>query len=170
MFEQITGMIIGAFDVAFAPLIAINPVLSLFAVSLIVTLLSLFFNQLFINKDVVKSIKDGMEEIREAMTKAQKAGDTAQVTKHMNDIMSLNNQYFKQTYKSLFISLIIVLIFLPWMGVKYDSMILNIPVVGSAIKSFSIPVLGSEVRAWLLWYILISFTIGWVLRKMLGFD
>ena len=46
MFEQITGLIVVAFDVAFAPLLAINSVLSLFAISIVITLLILLFNQL----------------------------------------------------------------------------------------------------------------------------
>lgn len=169
MFEQITGLIVTAFDIAFAPLVAINSVLSLFAISVVITLLILLFNQLLINKKMVRKIKDGMEELREAMTRAQKAGDSTQVTKLMNEIMRLNSQYFRQTYKSLIVSMIIVLIFLPWVAARYSEMTIALPFVGNAIKSVTIPVVGS-IRAWILWYILVSFTIGWILRKLLGFD
>jgi len=169
-FEQVTGALIAAFDIAFAPLVMLNPVFSLFAVSLIITLIILFFNHLLINKDMVKRIKDGMEEMREAMTSAQKLGDTAQVSKIMNDMMQLNSQYFKQTYKSLMISLVIVILFLPWVGARFADMELALPVAGYSVKMITVPVLGSEISAWIMWYILVSFTIGWILRKLLGFD
>ncbi len=170
MLEQITGALVSGFDVVFAPLIMLSPVLSLFTVSLIISLIIIFFNILLINKKMVRGIKDGMEELREAMTKAQKLGDTEQVTKMMSEIMKLNSKYFRQTYKSLIVSMVVVMLFLPWVGFRYGNMELNIPFVGNAIKSITIPILGSEISAWIMWYILVSFTIGWVLRKLLGFD
>jgi uncharacterized membrane protein (DUF106 family) len=170
MLEQITGALISTFDVLFAPLILLNPVISLFVVSLIITVIILAFNALLINRKMVRNIKDSMEDLREAMTKAQKIGNTNEVSKLMNEIMKLNSKYFKQTYKSLFVSIIVVIIFLPWVGQRYGDMGLELPFVGNAIKSITIPVIGYEITAWILWYVLVSFTIGWVLRKLLGFD
>lgn len=170
VFEQITGMIISALDVAFAPIIAINPVLSLFIVSTVISLLILGINMLLINKNTVKKIKDSMSELREAMTKAQKLGNTEEATKLMNELMKLNSQYFKKTYKSLVVSLVIVFLFLPWVGFRYAELELGVPFVGYSVRSITIPVLGSEIQAWMVWYILVSFTIGWVLRKLLAID
>jgi uncharacterized membrane protein (DUF106 family) len=34
---------------------------------------------------------------------------------------------------------------------------------------FNVPMVGSSVD-WIFWYILVSFTIGWVVRKVFGFD
>lgn len=170
MFEGVTGMIVGAFDVAFAPLIAINPVLSLFLVSTIITLIILFFNLLLVNRSMVKKIKDEVEELREMMTQAQKAGNNDQAMKAMNEMMSLNSKHLSQTSKPLFISLIIVVLFTTWLGARYGGMELSVPFVSNAVKSFTMPVLGYQISAWMLWYVLVSFTIGWVLRKLLGFD
>jgi uncharacterized membrane protein (DUF106 family) len=168
--EQVTGMIAAVFDTAFAPIIALNPVLSLFLVTLIITLITIAFNVLLSNKSVLRGIKDSMEELREKMTVAQKSGDSAALNKLVGDMMSLNSQYMKHTSKSLIASLIVILLFSFWVGLRYQAMELQIPFLGYTIKSITLPILGTEVKAWLIWYFLVSFAIGWVLRKVLGFD
>jgi uncharacterized membrane protein (DUF106 family) len=153
MLEPITGLV---------TLIATKPTLSLLIVSSLITALLVVLTRLLVNKKVVTEIKDKMEEIREQLTVAQKAGDTEQANKHLTDMMNINKDYMRQTFKALVVSLIVVSVLLPFLKSNYEGM--------TAIKlPFSVPFLGSQIT-WIYWYILISFAVGWSLRKVLEVD
>lgn len=162
MFEEITGMLVSGVGFVFAPLAAFNPAVSLFIVSSLITILVIALNRLTTNRKAVKEIKEKMQGIREQMTAAQKLGDKESVNKSLSEMMAVNNEYMKQMYKGLFVSLIVITIFLPWMKFAYGT-------AAVASLPFEAPFIGSKMD-WILWYILVSFTIGWVLRKMLGFE
>jgi len=158
MLEQLLGPLIAAFDLIFSPLAVFKPHISLLIVSAILTLIVVVLNKLTIKRDLVKNIKTKMEEIRESLTKAQKEGNMEEANKFLSEMMKVNSQYMKQTFKALIISLIVISIFLPWLKYKYEGSAVAIP--------FSLPLIGSSL-SWLYWYILISITIGWVARKLL---
>ncbi|MHA1743660.1 MAG: EMC3/TMCO1 family protein [Candidatus Heimdallarchaeota archaeon] len=162
MFQQITGMMITAFDVVFSPLQVFSPHISLLIVSAILTLIVLCVNKFSVNREVAEQIKNRMREIRESLTKAQKAGDTEEINKFLGEMMKINNQYMRIMLKSMVVSIIILAMFLPWLKYRYGGMaVVNLP--------FSMPVIGSSLN-WILWYVLVSFTIGWVAKKLLGMD
>lgn len=160
--EEITGALVASFDFIFAPIVALSPILSLTVISVALTAIILMINRALVDKDVVKHLKDRIEEIREELTRAQKAGDNEAATKALNDLMGVNSAYMKQTFKVLMVSLVIIAMFMPWLKYKYS---------GAAVATlpFSLPLIGTKVN-WILWYVLVSFTIGWVVRKLLGLD
>jgi uncharacterized membrane protein (DUF106 family) len=162
MFEEITGMIVSGVDVVLGPLATLSPIMSLFIVSSLITVVVIVLNRLLSNQKAMKEVREKMQEAREAMTLAQKAGDKQAVDRHMNDMMSMNNQFMKYSYVSLMISLVVISIFLPWMKVKYEGMTV-------AALPFAVPFVGTSLT-WILWYVLVSFTIGWVVRKVFGFE
>ncbi len=170
MFEQITGMVVGSFNVVFSPLALLAPIVSLLLVSIMVTVIVLLLNRVFISKEFVRTFKDKMEEVRENLTRAQKLGDKESISKHLNEFTKLNSEYMKHSFKATLVTLPIVLLFLVWLNAKYESFTISLPFTGAEVASIRLPLIGSELKAWLLWYILVSFTIGWVLRKLLGFD
>jgi uncharacterized membrane protein (DUF106 family) len=53
-------------------------------------------------------------------------------------------------------------LFLPWLNYTYEAKVV-------ASLPFDVPFIGHEL-SWILWYVLVSFTIGWVIRKLFGFD
>jgi len=139
-----------------------KPTLSLLITSSLVTALLVVITRLLMNKKIVDEIKNRMEEIREQLTAAQKAGDTELANKHLADMMKTNSEYMRQTFKALIVSIVVVSIFLPFLKSGYEGM--------AAIKlPFSVPFLGSQMT-WIYWYILVSFAMGWVLRKILEVD
>jgi len=162
MFEQITGMLVKGVGIVFAPLAVFNPAISLFIVSSFITVLVIFLNKFTTNREAMKEIKDRIQSIREQLTAAQKIGDTENANKFLSEMLSVNNEYMKHMYKGLFLSLIVIAIFLPWIKHAYSA-------TGVAALPFDAPFIGSELN-WILWYILVSFTMGWVIRKLLGFD
>jgi len=158
MFEQITGMLIGAFDFIFLPLNVFQPHVSLLIISAILAIIVILINRFSVDRKLMKEIKDRMSEVRENLTKAQKDGNTEQANKFLADMMKINNEYMRHSLKALFISLIIVALFLPWMKYKYSALTV-------ASLPFSLPIIGSQL-GWVGWYILVSFAIGWVVRKI----
>jgi uncharacterized membrane protein (DUF106 family) len=162
MFEQISGMIVAAFDVAFSPLSVLSPHVSLLIISIMLTSIVLLINRFSINKKLMEEIKHKMEEIRENLTRAQKAGNTEEANKFLSEMMKTNSQYMRQMLKAMVISIIVLALFLPWLNYKYGGMtIVRLP--------FTLPVVGSSL-SWVWWYILVSFSMGWVLKKLLGMD
>lgn len=162
MFEQIIAAINFALDMVFSPLLVLSPLFSLLIISTFLTVLVLVINKIFVNTKVMKEIKGKMEEIREQVTAAQKAGNQSEAQKFLNEMMKINSEYMKHSLKALIISIVILSLFLPWLRYRFA----GIPV---AYLPFSIPFIGTSLD-WLLWYILVSFAIGWVIRKLLVID
>ena len=160
MIESITGAVINAINVIFSPLSVFSPIISLLIVSSLLTVLVLGLNRIVTNRKLIKEIKDKMQDVREKLTAAQKAGDKENANKFLAEMMNINNRYMKQTFKAMIVSLVVLGLFLPWLKYKYDGMTV-------AILPFSLPLIGSSL-SWIYWYILVSFAVGWVAGKFLG--
>jgi uncharacterized membrane protein (DUF106 family) len=160
MVDGFTGALIGVLNIIFSPLSAFSPVVSLLIVSVFLTVLVLGLNRIVTNRKLIKEIKDKMQEIRENLSNAQKMGDKENINKHLAEMMSMNNTYMKQTFKAMIVSLVVLGLFLPWLRYRYEGMVV-------AALPFALPFIGSSL-SWLYWYILVSFSIGWVLGRFLG--
>ena len=74
--------------------------------------------------------------------------------------MAINNQYLRQTFKVMIVTLLVVLILFPWASTRFSEM-------SVAVLPFALPVMGTNLN-WIVWYILISITGSWLLRKFIG--
>lgn len=157
---MVFSWLVGALDLFLSPLTAFQPHIALMILSTAITVTVTIVGAVFTKKDVVKGIKDRMEAVRENLVKAQKEKDTENVNKFLNELVKINNEYMRQMFKSMVISLVFITIFIPWLRYKYNAMTV-------ALLPFELPVIGSRLD-WLLWYILVSFAVGWVVRKLLG--
>jgi uncharacterized membrane protein (DUF106 family) len=158
VFEQLLAV----FDFIFSPFLAFSPAVSLVFVATVLTVIAMVINRFSINRKAVREIKDRMEQIRENLTKAQKEGNKEEANKFLSEMMKTNNEYMKHTFRALIISIVVLSLFLPWLKYRYE---------GKAVASlpFSLPVIGNSL-GWVVWYVLVSFTVGWVIKKMLGID
>lgn len=152
--------IAAALDLVLTPITIFPMYISVLLVAALITVLIMGLNRLFINRTVIKEIKKRMEEIREQLTQAQKIGDKENTSKFLNELMKTNSQYMKHTFKTLIISLIVISLFLPWLSFKYEGLAV-------AQLPFALPIIGTSLT-WLYWYILVSLSVGWLLRKLLG--
>jgi len=162
VFEQL----IAVFDSVFFPLFSLQPHISLLIISSFLTVLMLVINRFTVNKNLVKEIKNKMEETRELLTAAQKENRSEDANKYLNEMMQANSQYMKLTFKTLIISIVIISLFLPWLKHTYEVTYKGVPV---AKIPFSLPFIGTSFN-WLVWYIFVSLTVGWVIRKLLEID
>lgn len=159
MFEQITSVLVGTFDFVFSPISILQPHISLTIISIFLTIIVILINRFSVDRKLMKEIKERMSEIRENLTNAQKEGNREQINKFLSEMMKVNNEYMRHSFKALLISGIIVALFLPWLKYKYSALTV-------ASLPFNLPLIGSQL-GWIGWYILVSFTIGWVIRKII---
>jgi len=151
-----------AFATVFAPLNIFPPIISLLLLSSFLTILVIVITKFFVNTKLLKEIKDEMEKIREQLTAAQKEGNNELANQHLKNMMQVNSKYMQHSFKAVIISIVVLGLFLPYLKFKYaDIIIARLP--------FAVPFIGNSL-SWLYWYILVSFMIGWVIRKVIGMD
>lgn len=155
MFEAITGFM----SWVLSPLATFQPHIGLFILTAFIALTTFGINRIFVNRKAIKSIKERMTEIREQLTQAQKAGDKETVNKFLNEYIEVNSQYMRQTIKVMAISMVIIVIFLPFINSRYGTTVILLP--------FSLPIIGAEA-GWAFWYFLGAVTISWTIQKFLG--
>ncbi|MEM5870122.1 MAG: EMC3/TMCO1 family protein [Candidatus Aenigmatarchaeota archaeon] len=158
MFEALAQIL----NFIFWPFTALPPVLSIFLIAFIVTILVIAINRIFVNKNVVKDLKEKMNALREELLEVQKQGNLEKAKEILNEITKHNLNYMKHTLKALLISIIVILLILPWVQYTYK----NMPV---AKLPLALPYIGSELK-WFIWYFLASLAVGWIIRKLMGWD
>jgi len=101
----------------------INILLFSLALSLILTLLTKFLT----NQKEVKGIKSKVAGFRQQIKDAQKAGDSAQVKRLSDEMFKASKGQFKYSTKSMFVSMIVVIIAFGWLQASYDKMPVTFP-------------------------------------------
>lgn len=139
----------------------LKPHIILLIISAALTIFIVLLNKILVNKKVVKEIKARMAEMRENLTRAQKEGDMESANRFLSEMMKANSEYMKQSLKVLVASLIIISLAMPLLGSSFSALTVSIP--------FELPMIGSKLN-WIGWYVLVSFAIGWVVRKILEVD
>lgn len=147
-------------DPMLSPLLTLQPHISLLIFAAVLTAIIFGINRLMINRKLAKEIKDKLTNIRENLTKAQKEGNKELINKFLSDYMQTNNQYLRQMFKVMIVSFIVIIIFFPWAANRFGG--LNV-----ASLPFALPFIGTNVN-WIVWYILVSITVSWLLRKFIG--
>ena len=147
-------------DPVFSPLLALKPHIGLFIFSMILTTIIYTINKLMVNKKVAKEIKDKLALVKENLTKAQKEGRKEDINKFMKEYMDINNQHLRQTFKVMIVTFVVVVVLFPWASERFSGItVANLP--------FALPIIGNTLN-WIMWYILISLTGSWLLRKFIG--
>jgi len=147
-------------DPIFSPLLALKPHIGLFFFSLILTTVIYGINKLMINRKAAKEIKDKLAAVKENLTKAQKEGKKDEINKFLSEYMAINNKYLRQTFKVMIVTFIVVIVLFPWANTRFSG-------VTVASLPFALPILGTNM-GWIAWYILVSITGSWLLRKFIG--
>lgn len=138
--------------------IIFKPHILLLIISSAITLFLFFLNRLLVKKDVLKEIKTRMIEIRENLAKAQASGNNEEINKYLNELLKVNSEYMRQNLKILVVSMLVLIAVLPFISNAFSGMTVSIP--------FEIPFIGSKLN-WSIWYILVSFSVGWAIKRLL---
>jgi len=110
----------------FNPLLAFSPVVAVTIFSVIVLILINIFYRILINQQAAKDLKARTKELNKKMREEQKAGNKEATNKLMSEMMSENSRLMRMTMKPMIISLVIVVVLLPWLSTAYGDQIVGI--------------------------------------------
>ncbi len=161
MFEGITESYYGILNTLFAPIISINPTLSIIILASIVIFIITLFYKFLINQEAIKEIKAQIKEYQAKIKKVQKE-EPEKSKEVMAEMMKLTNKQMKMSFKPMIPTLIIVMLILPWMATVFTGPVIKVP--------FHWPLSGTEYFGWLIWYIVLSIPMTQIFRKILGVE
>jgi len=149
----------------FAPVLSLNPLVSIFLIGLMISVTVNLINRKALKSEAAKKAKKKMQAIRVEMLEAQKCGDKEKVEKCLNKLMELNSEYLRLMVKpmsiSLVISMLLVIIFFPWLNNVYKGVVI-------ARVPEPIPIVGGRNLSWVWWYVASTLIVSLVLKKLLG--
>ena len=136
--------------------------MSLFLIALAVSLIIILSYKFFVNLEKLNEAKKKMKQLQKTLIDAQKSNDVERMKKIVEEITEVNKVFMKESIKPMIISLILLVTIFPIISKMYTGKIV-------ARLPFSLPWIGSEL-SWIGWYIIVSVTITWILRRLLGVD
>jgi uncharacterized membrane protein (DUF106 family) len=119
-----------------------------------------------VNKKVLsggraKEVKKNMQDVRAKMLEAQKAGDTKKMNQYLKQLMKINSEYMRFMFKPMIVSMILFILIVPVIRARYTG-----EVVGSIPNA--VPFVGGTELSWFWWYVISTFVVSVVAKKMLG--
>jgi len=142
-------------------MISLAPIVMIFLIGAGISILTSLVNKKFLGAGVAKEVKDKMNETRAKMLEAQKSGNANEVNACLKELMKTNSEYMKFMFKPMMISIVLVLLILPFVSNAYQGLtVATIP--------NSVPVIGGYKLSWFWWYFICTFVISTIVRKLVG--
>ena len=142
-------------------MIALTPIIVIFLIGTGISVTMSLVNKKFLGTGRAKEVKDKMNEIRARMLEAQKSGNVSGVNECVKELMRVNSEYMKFMMKPMIISIILVLLILPFVSNAYKGLTV-------ATVPESIPYLGGYKLSWFWWYFISTLVVGIIVRKIVG--
>jgi uncharacterized membrane protein (DUF106 family) len=177
-------------DPIFNPLLTLvsvpnNPffgaIIGVFIIATIVAFFITLANKLLVDQDRLQFLQGEMKGYQQDMMKAQKSGDPkamADMQKKQSEFMSLQKEMMFNSFKPMIVTFVPIIIVFYWMAQNplINHMWLNLPTFAYYVllvplfhtfyhQSAGVPVFAIE---WLGWYILCSFAMSLIFRKLMG--
>lgn len=150
-------------DPIFSPLTIFPPYLTILIMAIILTVLITVVSRLVVNRKLMMEVKEQMEVIKENLNAAQKSGNKDEQNKYLSELMKANSGYMKHTMRIMIVSIVIVILFFPWLSFRYAG-------VTAVELPFTIPFINWSSLEWFWWYVIAAFAVGTVMRKIMGSD
>ena len=142
-------------------MIPLTPIIAIFLIGAGISIFMSLINKKFLGTGPAKEVKEKMNEIRGKMLEAQKAGNANIVNDCVKELMKINSQYMKFMMKPMMISIVLVILVLPFVRSAYTGV-----VVATVPNSF--PVIGGFELDWFWWYFICTFVVSTIVRKLVG--
>lgn len=156
-------------------------IIGVFIIALCVSFVITLANKLLVDQDRLAFIQKEMKGFQGDMMKAQKSGDPkamAEMQKKQSEFMTLQKEMMLNSFKPMIVTFVPIIIVFYWMAqnTSINHIYLNMPHIPFYVllvpifhtfyhQSASIPYFAIE---WLGWYILCSFALSLIWRKLLG--
>ena len=114
------GFLFSFFDFIFAPILMLNPIISLLILVTIISLIFTLSSKLLVNQAVLRQIKKETKSIQEKINKAKKDKKEKKMQKYWQKSMELTQKQFKMTMKPMIVSTFLIILLFPWMQSQYS--------------------------------------------------
>jgi len=148
-------------DVINNSLLSLSPILGVFLVGFLICVIMGLVNKKTLGTEHVKEVKKKLQDLREKMLEAQKSGDSSKANEYVKQMLIINSKYMKFMMKPMMISLLLVILILPFIRGAYSGMTV-------AIVPKTIPVIGGIGLSWFWWYFIVTFVLSLIIRKIIG--
>lgn len=183
---MVLEIIYGALNSVFAPVIALdpnpnNPIFTIFLISTIVAFVITLANKLLIDQDKYESIRKEMQEFQQEVRDVQKSGDPkamADMQKKQMEFMGKQKDMMFMSFKPMIVTMVPILIVFWWMAQQpqISHTVVMLPQIAYYVllvplfHMFYHPAATTPQFAieWLGWYILCSFAMSQLFRKLMG--
>ena len=140
--------------------IGISPIFMVFLIGAFISIIMSLINRKVLGTEKAKEVKKSMQDVRANMLEAQKSGNTKKTNEHLAELMKINSEYMKLTFKPMIISIILVILILPVLRDSYTGKVVaTIPNV--------LPVVGGFKLDWFWWYFISTFVVSLIAKKIL---
>ena len=156
-------------------------IIGVFLIATFVAFVITVANKLLVDQDRLQFLQGEMKGFQSEMMKAQKSGDPkamAEMQKKQAKFMDLQKEMMFNSFKPMIVTFVPIILIFYWMAGNplINQLYLNLPSFAYYVllvpifhtfyhQSAGVPVMAVE---WLGWYILCSFAMSFVWRKLLG--
>lgn len=156
-------------------------IIGVFLIATLVAFVITVANKLLVDQDRLQFLQGEMKGFQSEMMKAQKSGDPkamAEMQKKQAKFMDLQKEMMFNSFKPMIVTFVPIILIFYWMAGNplINQLYLNLPSFAYYVllvpifhtfyhQSAGVPVMAVE---WLGWYILCSFAMSFVWRKLLG--
>ena len=113
------------------------------------------------DQKAVKNVKAEMAALNARIKKAQKAGNTAEVSKLSGQLMKISGKQFQYNMKPMMVSMVMFIALFWFFGQYYSDLIVPLPI--------TIPFVGNELT-WFGWYFIIVMPSSFLFRKLFAVE
>ncbi len=106
-------------ETACAPLIAMGPLYAIAGISTFISFLLSISYKLLVNRNKVKYVRTELKELKTKMNAAKKKGKEKELKTLFDKSLKLNNEQLMLNMKPLMASMVLITLFLPWLGHAY---------------------------------------------------
>jgi uncharacterized membrane protein (DUF106 family) len=142
----------------FSPILSLSPFIAEIIISAIITFIIALLYRFLINQNTLREVKTKQKENQEKTKELQKTNPD-EANKLLAETISLSRKQFRLTMKPMMLTLVVVMILLPWMAYIFPGIIVKLP--------FYLPYFENDF-GWLAWYMIVSIPLGQIFRKLLG--
>jgi uncharacterized membrane protein (DUF106 family) len=142
-------------------LLSLSPILVVFLVGAAISITMSLVNKKLMSTEAAKRVKERMQEVRERMLEAQKAGNANKMNECLRELMKINSEYMRFMFKPMIVSVVLVLLILPLLSKAYSGQ-----TVATIPETF--PVVGGAELSWFWWYFICTLVVSVIAKRILG--
>ncbi len=141
----------------------INYMLGIFIIAFLVSILINVITAYTMDIKKMRNMKEKLKKIQEQMKDAHKNKNTKKIQKLQMEMMNIQKEIFRQSFKPMLISFLPIVAILSWLKWKIPK---NISIVE---LPFNLPIFGNDL-GWFGWYIFVSIVSSMIVKKIMKLE